>query len=232
MFFEFFTHNYFAAYILVIATVIFAYAMSANVKSTFKKYDKVYSRRGVQANAIARQILDSYGLYDTTVVRIDGKLSDHYDPKNNVVALSDSTFFSTSVAAIGVAAHEVGHAVQHAKGYLPIKIRNAFVPVVQFSSTAWLVIFLVGMFMSLPIFVDIGIWLFAFIVLFQIVTIPVEFNASRRAIATIQGQNLLDPDEIGGAKATLRAAALTYVASLMVSIAQLLRLLASSNRRR
>lgn len=232
MFFYFFEQNSFLAYLLVIATVIFAYAMQARVNSTFKRYDKVLSRQGVQANVIARQILDSYGLYDVTVMRVDGRLSDHYDPKNNVVALSDSTFFSTSVAAIGVAAHEVGHAVQYNQNYIPIKIRSLFLPIVQFGSRTWIIFFLIGMIMSFSVLVDIGVVLFALIVLFQLLTLPVEFNASRRAIDTIKSQNLLETDEIVGAKKTLGAAAMTYVASLMVAMAQFIRLLAMSNRRR
>lgn len=232
MFLEFFINNPAAAYVLVILTVIFSYAVQAALNSTFKKYSQVYSRHNVPAHAIARQILDSYGLYNVTVMRVEGKLTDHYDPKTNIVALSDSTFFSTSVAAIGVAAHEVGHAVQYNKNYLPIKLRSVFVPVAQIGSKSWIIFFLLGMFAGLPIFVDIGVVLFALVVLFQILTLPVEFNASRRAITVIGQQNLLERDEIGGAKKTLSAAAMTYVAGLLAAMAQLIRLLALANRRR
>ena len=232
MILEFFINNPTAAYVLVLFTVIFSYAVQASLNSTFKKYSQVYSRQNVPAHVIARQILDSYGLYNVTVMRVEGKLTDHYDPKANIVALSDSTFFSTSVAAIGVAAHEVGHAVQYNKNYLPIKLRSVFVPVAQIGSKSWLIFFLLGMFMGLPIFVDVGVVLFALVVLFQILTLPVEFNASRRAITVIGQQNLLERDEIGGAKKTLSAAAMTYVASLLAAMAQLIRLLALANRRR
>lgn len=232
MFYDFFYSNSTFAYILVLLTVIFAYAMQARVNSTFNKYSKVAGRKGVPAHVIARQILDSYGLYDVTVMRVDGRLSDHYDPRRNIVALSDSTFFSTSVAAIGVAAHEVGHAVQYNQNYIPIKIRSAFVPVAQIGSKSWIIFFLLGMFMGFSIFVDIGIVLFAAVVLFQLLTLPVEFNASRRAIKVIRSQFLLDPDEVPGAEKTLSAAAMTYIAGLMVSVAQLLRLLTIANNRR
>lgn len=232
MFLEFFINNPAAAYILVLAAVVFSYAVQASLKSTFNKYSRVYSRQGVPAHVIARQILDSYGLYDVTVMRVDGRLTDHYDPKANIVALSDSTFFSPSVAAIGVAAHEVGHAVQYNKNYLPIKLRAVFVPVAQIGSKSWILFFLLGMFMGLPIFVDIGVVLFGLVVLFQLLTLPVEFDASRRAITVIGQQNLLERDEIGGAKKTLSAAALTYVAGLMAALAQFIRLLALANRRR
>lgn len=229
--YDFFVNNYFAAYLLVFATVIFAYAMSARVNSTFKKYDKLLSRSGIQANQVARQILDSYGLYHIAVTHVGGNLTDHYDSRNNIIALSDATYYSTSVAAIGVASHEVGHAVQYAKGYMPIKLRNAFAPVVSFGSNVWLLLFILGMFLGIGFLVDIGIALFMVIILFQIITLPVEFNASRRALKIIDEQNILQGEEISGARKTLNAAAMTYVASLMVSIAQLIRLLASSKRR-
>lgn len=232
MFLEFFINNPTAAYILVLITVVFSYAVQASLQSTFKKYSQVHSRRGVPAHVIARQILDSYGLYGVTVMRVEGKLTDHYDPKTNIVALSDSTFFSTSVAAIGVAAHEVGHAVQYNKNYLPIKIRSVFVPVAQIGSKSWILFFLLGMFMGLSVFVDIGVVLFALVVLFQLLTLPVEFNASRRAITVIGQQNLLERDEIGGARKTLSAAAMTYIAGLLAAMAQFIRLLALANRRR
>lgn len=231
MLFNFFINNPTLAYLLVIATVIFAYAMQARVNSTFKKYSQVGSRRNVPAHVIARQILDSYGLYDVTVMRVDGKLTDHYDPRKNIVALSDSTFFSTSVAAIGVAAHEVGHAVQYNKNYLPIRIRAMFVPIAQIGSKSWIIFFFLGMFLSLPFLLEVGIILFAFVVLFQFLTLPVEFNASRRALNVIDQQFLLDKDEIGGARKTLSAAAMTYVAGLMSAVAQLIRLLAIANSR-
>lgn len=229
---DFFLNNPTAAYFLVIAAVIFSYIIQASLNSTFKKYSKVYSRNNVPAHVIARQILDSYGLQNITVMHIDGKLTDHFDPRSNVVALSDSTFFSTSVAAIGVAAHECGHAVQHNTGYIPIKIRSAFVPIAQIGSKSWIILFILGMFMGLGFLVDAGVILFGCVVLFQLLTLPVEFNASRRALNVIENQGLLEKDEIGGARKTLKAAAMTYVAALMTALTQLIRLIALANRRR
>lgn len=229
--FDFFFNNGFFAYMLVIVTVLFAYFAQWRVNSVFKKYSGVSSRSQTPANVVARQILDSYGLYNVEVVHVSGKLSDHYDPRNNVVALSDSTFFSPSVGAIGVAAHEVGHAVQYNTNYIPIRLRAIFVPVAQFGSNSWIIFFLIGMFAGWPFFVDIGIVLFALVVLFQLLTLPVEFNASRRAMQVIEDQFLLGADEQVGARKVLSAAALTYVAGLMVSAAQLLRLILMSRRR-
>ncbi len=228
---DFFTHNPTAAYFLVIAAVVFSYVIQFKLQSTFKKYSQVYSRNNVPANVIARAILDSYGLQHITVRHIDGNLTDHFDPRSNEVALSDSTFYSTSVAAIGVAAHECGHAVQHNTNYFPIKLRSFFVPIAQIGSKGWIILFLLGMFMGVSFLVEIGILLFACVVLFQILTLPVEFDASRRALNVISGQRLLEQDEIGGARKTLKAAAMTYVAGLMVALTQLIRLLAISNRR-
>lgn len=232
MVFEFFANNPTAAYFLVILAVVFSYFIQFRLQSTFKKYSKIYSRNNVPANVIARNILDSYGLQHITVRHIDGNLTDHFDPRSNEVALSDSTFFSTSVAAIGVAAHEVGHAVQHNTNYLPIKLRSVFVPVAQIGSKGWLILFLLGMFMGISFLVDAGVILFGCVVLFQLLTLPVEFNASRRALNVIKDQGLLERDEIDGARKTLSAAAMTYVAGLMVALTQLIRLIALSNRRK
>lgn len=229
---DFFLNNPTAAYFLVILAVVFSYAVQGSLNSTFKRYGKVYSRNNVPAHVIARQILDSYGLYNITVMHVEGRLTDHYDPKANIIALSDSTFFSTSVAAIGVAAHECGHAVQYNTNYLPIKIRSVFVPIAQIGSKSWIILFFIGMFMGLGFLVDAGIILFGCVVLFQLLTLPVEFNASRRALNVINNQGLLEGDEIEGAKKTLKAAAMTYVAALMTALTQLIRLIAISNRRR
>lgn len=228
--FDFLT-DYYVTYILLLIVLAFSIFASINVNSTFSKYNKVMSSRGMPASVIARQILDSNGLYNVDVVRVAGNLSDHYDPRTNTVALSQSVYDSCSVGAIGVAAHEVGHAVQHAVGYTPIKIRMAILPVAQLGSSAWLILFILGVFLRMPILREIGIVLFAFIVLFQLVTLPVEFNASNRAIRTIDSQGILVGSELTGAKKTLRAAAMTYVASLAMSIVQLLRLIGSSRRR-
>lgn len=229
--FDFFVNSPEAAYFLVIAAVVFSYIIQFKLQSTFKNYSNVFSRNNVPANVIAREILDFYGLQHITVRHIDGNLTDHFDPRSNEVALSDSTFFSTSVAAIGVAAHECGHAVQHNTSYLPIKLRSLFVPIAQIGSKGWIVLFLLGMLMGIPVLVDIGIILFGCVVLFQLLTLPVEFNASRRALNVIKERHLLEGDEVVGAKKTLSAAAMTYVAGLMVALTQLIRLLAISGRR-
>ena len=206
----------FILYLLLIAAFIFSIFTSINVKGTFRKYNKMPSSRGMSAADIARQILDSNGLYNVQVTRVSGELTDHYD--------------RVSVGAIGVAAHEVGHAIQYAENYTPIRIRMAILPVAQFGSSAWILFFILGIVFNMPILRGIGIGLFAAIVLFQLITLPVEFNASHRALATIKNQSILFGAEYTGAKKTLTAAAMTYVASLAVALLQLLRLIASSRR--
>ena len=220
----------FLLYLLLIAAFIFSIFTSVNVKSTFRKYNRMPSSRGVSAATIARQILDSNGLYNVQVTRVSGELTDHYDPRTNTVALSAPVYDSISVGAIGVAAHEVGHAIQYAKNYTPIKIRMAILPVAQFGSSAWIQFFILGIVFNISLLRGVGIGLFAAIVLFQLITLPVEFNASRRALATIKDQGILFAEEYKGAKKTLTAAAMTYVASLAVALLQLLRLIASSRR--
>ncbi|MBR4305435.1 MAG: zinc metallopeptidase, partial [Ruminiclostridium sp.] len=170
-------------YVLMILAIIFSLYASFNVNSTFKKYSRINSSRGQTAAEIARQILDSNGLYDISVVQVAGNLTDHYDPRKRIIALSSSVYNSTSVGAIGVAAHEVGHAIQYAKGYLPIKIRMTILPVAQIGSRIWFFLFLLGIIFSLPMLSNIGVILFAAIALFQLITLPVEFNASSRAIS-------------------------------------------------
>ena len=227
-----FGYYYDIFYLLIIAAMIFAFAMQANIKSTFSKYNKVPTMRNIPAHVIARQILDSYGLYDVTVMRVDGHLTDRYDPRTNTVSLSEPTFFSSSVAAIGVAAHEVGHAVQYNKSYAPIKLRSLFVPIAQFGSGAWAIIFIIGIAAGFPILQNIGIALFFFVLLFQFITLPVEFDASRRAVNVMRDQFLLGADELQGAKKVLFAAAMTYVASFLVTLLQFIRLILLSGRRR
>ncbi len=226
-----FSVSYMTAYFLCIAAFIFALICQVKVKTTFSKYNRVRSRRAVTAAEAARRILDNNGLYDVQIVRIGGHLTDNYNPRTNIVSLSDSVYDSTSLAAIGVAAHECGHAVQHSKGYLPIKIRTAVFPLARLGSSVYLIVFMLGLIFSFPPLVDIGIILFAFVVLFQLVTLPVEFNASRRAMNSIESQAILDREELYGARKTLTAAAMTYVASLVVSFTQLLRLLSYRSRR-
>ena len=223
--------NYYFVYLLLIAAFIFSIFTSFNVKSTFRKYNRMPSSIGKTAAQIAREILDSNGLYDVQVGMVHGELTDNYNPKTNTVYLSSSVYQSTSVGAIGVAAHEVGHAIQYARDYFPIKIRMAILPVAQFGSSAWVLFFILGLVFDNYVLRSIGIILFAAIVLFQLITLPVEFNASRRALSTIKQQGILYGAEYTGAKKTLTAAAMTYVASLAVAILQLLRLIANSRRR-
>ena len=229
---RFLGENYMLTYFLCIAAFIFAAICSAKVKTTFSKYSKLNSGTHLQAWQVARQILDNNGLYDVSVVHISGHLTDKYDPTNKVLSLSDSVYDSSSLAAIGVAAHECGHAIQHARGYMPIKIRTAIVPLANIGSRAYFYIFLIGLVFTLDFLVNAGIILFAFVVLFQLVTLPVEFNASSRAMKTLEGELILQRDELPAARKTLNAAAMTYVASLTVSFTQLLRLIALANRRK
>ena len=206
-----------------------------NVTSTFNKYQKVRSSRGITADQIARQILDSNGLYYVRIEHISGNLTDHYDPAANVVRLSDSTYGKSSVAAIGVAAHECGHVCQHAENYGPILLRSKLVPITNFCSKIWYFLFLIGLLLSqLTIGTSLiyaSIIMFAAVVLFQLVTLPVEFDASSRALKTLESNSLLETSEIPQARKVLKAAALTYITSLVVSLLQLLRLIAAARRR-
>ncbi len=215
----------------VLPALLLTFWAQFNVSSTYAKYGKVHSRRGMTAEQVARMILDRNGLYHVQLGRVRGNLTDHFNPKTNIVNLSDTTCTSTSVAAIGVAAHEVGHAIQHAVGYAPIKIRNSIVPVVNIASQAAIPLFLIGLFFNSGFMMDIGIWFFSAAVLFQIITLPVEFNASRRAIAILESDYILEDEEVRGAKKVLGAAAMTYVAAAAMSLAQLLRLLSMRGRR-
>ena len=219
-------------WILLIPAMILSMWAQANVNGTFNKYSKVNNRFGYTGAEVARRILDMNGLYSVKIERVNGNLTDHFDPRTNVVRLSEATYDSTSVGAIGVAAHEVGHAVQHATGYTAIKIRNAIVPAVNICNMLSMPILILGLFLSYTL-VDLGIILFSATVLFQLITLPVEFNASSRAIKTLEGQNLLTTDETAGAKKVLSAAALTYVAAAFSAIMSLLRIiLIFGNRRR
>ena len=219
-------------YGLLILGLVISLLASWNVNATFRRYQTVSNGRGYTAAQVARQILDQNGLYQVSIERVSGNLTDHFDPKSNVVRLSDSVYQSTSVAAIGVAAHECGHAVQHAVGYTPIKIRQAIIPVTQFGSYAWYFVLVLGLILSSRPLVYGGILLFSLIVLFQFVTLPVEFDASHRALKTLDAYHMLDDDEIGSARKVLTAAAMTYVASLVSSILQLVRLLGLVDRRK
>lgn len=215
---------YDSTYILVIIGFALAAFASYGVQASFKKYSKVKSSRHYTGYDAARKILDDNGLYDVKIEHISGDLSDHFDPKANVIRLSDSTYSDDSVAAIGVAAHEAGHAVQYAVDYAPIKIRNSIVPAVNICSTLSMPLFIIGLIFGATGLANLGIILFSFALLFQIITLPVEFNASRRAIRILSDSYMLDEDELKGAKKVLSAAAMTYVAAALASLLQLLRL--------
>ncbi len=204
------------------------------VKSTFNKYSSENNQHGYTAKEVARKILDENGLYSVSIEYVRGNLTDHYDPSANVIRLSDSVYNSTSVAAIGVAAHEVGHAIQHAQGYTPIKVRQAIIPITQIGSSLALPLVFIGMLIgALQWLIPVGIFLYTGVVLFQAVTLPVEFNASRRALKTLDENVILYKSEVKMAKKVLTAAAMTYVAAMFSSLMSLLRLilLFSRNRR-
>ncbi len=211
--------------IYVMPALIFAMYAQSKVNTTFNKFRNVANRRGYTGAEIARRILDMNGLNHIIIERVAGNLTDHFDPKARVIRLSDSTYSSTSVAAIGVAAHEVGHAIQHSQGYIPIKVRNTIVPVVQIASYAAWPLAIIGILVSSQSLTNFGIILFGAVVLFQLVTLPVEFNASNRAIRTLDENAILDDDELKASRKVLSAAAMTYVASAAVAIGNLLRLL-------
>ena len=216
----------------VIPPLIFAAWAQFKVKSTFHKYAGYHSGQGYTAVMIARQILDQNGLFHVKIEMTSGNLTDHFDPRANVIRLSESVYHSTSVASIGVAAHEVGHAIQYSKGYLPIKIRNAVIPLTNIGSTLAFPLAILGVIFSFEPLITIGIWLFIAVVFFQFITLPVEFNASRRALNTLKNDQILIGEEYTGAKKVLTAAALTYVGALLVAVGNLLRLLALTGRRR
>lgn len=221
-------------YGLLLLGLIISIWASWNVNATFKRYEKDYNSRGLTAAQAARQILDDNGLYQISIERISGKLTDHYDPRANVIRLSDSVHDSTSVAAIGVAAHECGHAVQHEVGYFPMQIRSAVIPITQIGSKFWYIIFVLGLIFGNSYVGQtmqiVGIVLFAAIVFFQLVTLPVEFNASSRAMKTLESRMILYGDELVKSRKVLTAAALTYVAALLNGILQLLRLISIARR--
>ena len=213
-------------YFLVIIGAVICMIASARVNSTYNKYSRYRSMSGMTGAQAAERILRSAGIYDVTVRHVSGRLTDHYDPRNKTLNLSDSVYGSASVAAVGVAAHECGHAIQHQKNYAPLTIRGAIVPVANFGSMlAWPLIILGLIFGSGGFLVNLGILFFSFAVLFQIVTLPVEFNASRRAVNILGETGILGQEELGYTKKVLKAAALTYVASAAAAILQLLRLI-------
>lgn len=223
-----FYYYYDWTYILVLVGAVICMAASARVKSTFNRYSTVRSRSGLTGREAAEQILRRNGIYDVQVIHIPGNLTDHYNPSKKTLGLSDTVYNSSSVAAIGVAAHECGHAVQHATGYAPLSIRGALVPVANIGSTAAWPLIIIGLLLNgqmSAMLINLGILLFSAAVLFQIVTLPVEFNASGRAVRVLETSGMLYPEEVGAVKKVLGAAALTYVASAAAIILQLLRLI-------
>ena len=225
---------YFDSYywIILVPAMLIALLAQINVSSTFNRYSRIASRRGLTGAQAAEEVLKAHGVYGVRITRVSGKLTDHYDPRTNTIRLSDAVYGSTSIASVGVAANEAGHAVQYAQEYGPIKLRGAIIPVCNFSSQISILLIILGFVLySRPLFA-VGVVLFAVAAFFQVVTLPVEFNASRRAIQSLQDTHMLDDQELRGAKKVLGAAAMTYVAALLVSIAQLLRYILAFNSRR
>lgn len=221
--------------LIVLPALFISIWAQIKVSSTYHKYSSVRTKRNVTGYAAARAILDANGLHYVKIEHVRGHLTDHYDPRANVIRLSDSVYSSDSAAAVGVAAHEAGHAVQYAQDYAPIKLRMAIIPVTRFGSMLAIPLFFIGLILASDLFMLFGIVLYSAVALFQLVTLPVEFNASARALRAIDGAQILTNDELAGAKRVLSAAAMTYVAALLTSLLTLLRLLVlaggRSNRR-
>lgn len=223
---------YDSTYILVIAAFILSMAASFGVKLTFAKYSKVRNSRGLTGADAAKYVLSAGGASGVRVERISGELTDHFDPRANVIRLSDSTYSSDSVAAVGVAAHEAGHAIQHAVGYVPIKLRNSIIPAVNIGNTLSMPVFMLGLILGRPNIAMIGIILFSAVLVFQVLTLPVEFNASIRAVNILRDRDILSREELPKAKKVLFSAAMTYVAAVAATALQLIRLLGLAGRRR
>ena len=217
--------------VLVVPALVIAMIAQFKVQSSFNKYSKISTLRGETADSLTRKILDANGLYDIKIERTRGNLTDHYDPKAGVIRLSDSVYGKSTIAAIGVAAHEAGHAVQRKEEYFPIKVRNSLVPVTQIASYAAIPLAMLGLIFN-NFLLPLGVILFSAVVLFQVVTLPVEFDASKRALNTLRDSNFLDENELKGAKKVLTSAAMTYVASAFVAVMNLLRLVLIANSRR
>ena len=220
--------------ILVLIGAIISGIASMNVQRTYKKYSKLRNSRGITSNQVAEHILHAAGIYDVRIERIRGNLTDHYSPNEKVLRLSDAVYGQTSVAALGVAAHECGHAIQHQQGYAPLKLRSASVPLANIGSWVSWPIILIGLLIGYTPLAEVGVFLFTFVVVFQLITLPVEFDASARALRILEQDHILEGEEHVGATKVLKAAAMTYVAALFATILQLLRLvlLVSGNRRR
>ena len=221
-----------STYILVLLGAALCTLASWNVSRTYARFGEQFSRNGMKAEDVAARMLREAGITDVQIQRVAGNLTDHYSPKEKVLRLSETVYGSSSVAAIGVAAHECGHAIQHNKGYLPLRLRSLSVPVANIGSMLYWPVILLGILLSMPALTEIGIFLFLFVVLFQLITLPVEFNASRRAVRILEQGNILQGQELTGAGKVLTAAALTYVAALVNTLLQLLRLVLLTRRRK
>jgi Zn-dependent membrane protease YugP len=219
--------NYIA---LIVITLVLGLGAQLLIKHTYKKWSKSQSGFGVSGADAARTMLNNNGLSHVTINEVPGELSDHFDPRTNVVSLSSGVYRGRSVSAVAVACHECGHAIQHAQGYAPAKARGAIVPVASFTSNIWIIVLLAGIFLRITGLIWLAIILFAGVLIFQLVTLPVEFNASKRALAFVQNTGWFAQQEMGGAQSVLRAAALTYVAAALASILQLVYMLGLANR--
>lgn len=212
-------------FLILLPAVFLAFWAQSQVKNSYARYSRVFARTGATADSVARVLLDNFGLSDVPVRRISGNLTDHYDPRDRSLSLSQSVYGSSSIAAIGVAAHEVGHAIQHQKNYMPLKVRNAVVPAVNIGSTMAFPLFFIGLLFGGEMLMNLGILLFLGVIVFHLITLPVEFDASSRALRILADTGILASDEISGARAVLRAAALTYISATIMALAQLVRLL-------
>lgn len=216
--------------LILIPALLVSFWAQAKISSTYNKYKTIRTMNGYTGEQVARMMLNEAGLSFVNIEIVNTKLGDHYDPSNKVLRLSPEVYSGTSIAAAGIAAHEVGHAIQHKEAYKPLILRNSIVPVVNFGSSISWILFIIGLFMGNSLLVNLGIVLFSGVVIFQLVTLPVEFNASSRAINILEKRGILYGDEVSGAKKVLGAAAMTYIASALMAIAQLLRLIAISKR--
>ncbi len=216
--------------ILLLPAMLISFWAQAKINSTYNKYSRVRTTNGYTGMQVARMILDEAGLFDVRIEMINTKLGDHYDPSSRVLRLSPEVYGDTTIAAAGIAAHEVGHAIQHKESYKPLVIRNSIVPVVNFSSSISWILFFIGILLGFKGLTTLGILLFSAVVIFQLITLPVEFNASNRALRILESRGILYGNEIKGAEKVLGAAAMTYVAATLMAISQLIRLIALSNR--
>jgi Zn-dependent membrane protease YugP len=218
--------------LLVLPAIIIAMLAQWRVRSAYGRFSKVYTRRNITGAEAARRILEENGVHDVRIETVAGQLTDHYDPRTNVIRLSEGIYDSSSVSAIGIAAHDAGHAVQYATGYAPIRLRSAIIPITQIGSSLTTPLILIGFILSVPFLIDLGLIFFAAAIFFQLVTLPVEYNASARAVRALEGSGLFEYEEIDNARKVLNAAAMTYLAALAVSLAQFIRIFMLGRSRR